>query len=344
MAKVTDEDEVAAADDGLTLDDVGEAGAVRVLSEAFARGSAVEQGIGDDAAIVRLDRSGLAMTTDMLQEDHDFRFSYVSWRDLGWKSLAVNLSDVSAMAAEPLAAVIGLALPGTVLLKDLRAFAEGAQEACRRLAPGCSVVGGDLSKNDTVTVSVTAVGQLVPGTEVTRRGASPGDRVVYCGQLGHAAGGLQLLERYGVDAVGRVPAAQRDAARRAVRAQLHPEPPVSRGPELGALGATAMIDVSDGLARDAGRIARASGVSIEFDQRVFPKLVGELAWARFELGSDPWQLVFGGGEDFGLLATLPRTVRVPEGMIDVGVVQEGCDLWVSLGGRRIDYSGWDHFE
>ncbi len=310
---------------------------VAMLAEIFKSDNAVRVGIGDDAAVLAAHPGHTVVSSDMLVEGVDFELAWASMADVGWKSIAVNVSDIGAMGARPTALVVSLGLPPQTHIEQVRDFARAAQEAVDELAPGASIVGGDLSRAPVLTVSVTAIGVLDGDRALLRAGARPGDVVAYNGELGLAAAGLALLQRGG----------QRNrvaAMAGAIDAQLRPRPPVSSGGEALRVGATAMIDVSDGLAVDASRIADASGVSIHFDHTIFPRLASGLGWTRVELGLDPWALVFAGGEDFGLLATFPPGVVLPEGFAPLGVVAPRGENSVMMRGRPVDYPHWDHFE
>jgi thiamine-monophosphate kinase len=209
------------------------------------------------------------VTTDMMVHGPDFRLAWSGPFDLGWKAAATNLSDVAAMGAVPTALVVAIAAPPATPVADLEAIADGFRAACETLAPGCGVVGGDLSVSPTLTFAVTAFGDLEGRAPVLRSGARPGDVVAVSGRLGAAATGLQLLFSEAVDETGEPDASRFPTVAAAhpmeVGAQLRPEPPVADGPLAATNGATAMLDLSDGLALDARRVAEASGVAIDLD-------------------------------------------------------------------------------
>jgi len=269
----------------MRLDELGEFG---LLAELERR--RLVEGIQDDAAQV----GGLVVTQDALVEEVHFRFDLLSWRELGFRAAAVNLSDLAASGAEPLALVVSLALPRDAEVDDVVALYEGLNE------PGVPVRGGDTSRADGVLLSVTALGrsERVPG----RSGACPGDAVVVSGALG-AAG-----------------AAFRDG--RLSRPPLR----LAEGRRLAAV-ATAMLDLSDGLAPDAGHIAERSGC----------RLLIELERVPLAPGATVEDLSF--GEDYELLATTPD----PAGFPVIGRVEEGDGVVITLDGSRLDLSGWDHF-
>ncbi|MBB5641643.1 thiamine-phosphate kinase [Cryobacterium roopkundense] len=314
-----------------TLNDVSE---IAVLERIFPRlptSSAQLLGPGDDAAVLAAPDGRFVVTTDMMIQGPDFRLAWSTPNDLGWKAAATNLSDVAAMGARGTALVVAIAAPPSTPVSVLEGIADGLRECCEALAPGCGVVGGDLSASDALTLAVTAFGDLEGREPVTRSGARVGDVVALAGRLGEAGLGLELLFRLGVDAEG-VPDAGRAAALRAqhpdaVAAQLRPVPPLECGPAAALAGATAMLDVSDGLALDAGRIARASGVGIDFRSTALGERI---------------DVALGGGEDHGLLATFPPEAVLPEGFRALGLVTADAGS-VSVDGEPHAQGGWDPY-
>jgi thiamine-monophosphate kinase len=210
--------------------------------------------IGDDAAVVGAPEGRLVLATDAAVAGVHADLSLVGLTDLGWKALTAAVSDVGAMGARPLQALVTLcAPPGT----DLEALTAGLAEASARWT--CPVVGGDLSTADQVVVSVAVAGVLQgPSPPVTRAGASPGDLLVVTGPLGGSAAGLRLLQGGG----GTGDAAAEEAL---VRAHRRPEARLTEGVAARTAGAAAMIDVSDGLSIDLHRMADASGVGFHLD-------------------------------------------------------------------------------
>jgi thiamine-monophosphate kinase len=268
-----------------SLGDVGELG---LLEELESRGLA--SGIAHDATVVE----GLVVTQDMLVEGVHFRFDLLDWPELGARAAAVNISDLAASGAEPLALLVSLGAPSETKLNDVVALYEGINSL------GVPVRGGDTSQADCVVVAVTALGrsERVPG----RTGARPGDAVVVTGPLGAAGAGFRA---------GRLP-----------------EVPsrVEEGKRLARV-ATAMLDVSDGLARDAAHIARRSGVRLEIELDRVPLAPGA------ELDD------VGFGEDYELLATTAD----PLDFAVIGSVVEGEGVALSLGGEPYSLAGWEHF-
>lgn len=308
---------------------LGLLGESAVLARIFPRlpaASAQLLGPGDDAAIVSAPDGRVVITTDTMIHGPDFRLAWSSPRELGWKAAATNLSDIAAMGAVPTALVVALAAPVETEIAFLEAFADGLREACEALAPGCGVVGGDLSVSTVFTIAVTALGDLEGRAPVLRSGARPGDIVAVSGALGAAGEGLRLLfERGTVDSVPDAAATARLRAEHPapLAAQLTPTPPIADGPAAAIAGATAMLDLSDGLAIDARRLATASGVALDLDL------------------DDRMQLV--GGEDHALLATFPPGAVLPGGFRAIGRVTEGEGLLVR-GAPFDERGGWDPYE
>ncbi|MCW4384899.1 thiamine-phosphate kinase [Salinibacterium sp. SYSU T00001] len=315
--------------DAETLSSAGEAGALRRIFPRLPESRATLLGPGDDAAVLAASDGRFVVTTDMMIHGPDFRLAWSSPYDLGWKAAATNLSDVAAMGATPTALVVALALPSDTPVTALEEIADGLRDACEALAPGCGVVGGDLSVSPTMTFAVTAFGDLEGRPLVTRSGARPGDVVAVSGALGAAAAGLRLLFSEGVDEAGEPDAARASAVADRTLAQRRPSPPIADGALAAAAGATAMLDLSDGLARDAARVAQASGVSIDFDSAT--------------LGEDV-ALALAGGEDHSLFATFPPGAPLPGGFRRVGTVVEPAGSEVLLDGAPHDVEGWDPYE
>lgn len=290
-------------------------------------------GPGDDAAVLAAPDGRVVATTDTLVHGPDFRLAWSTGYDLGWKAAAVNLADVAAMGARPTALLVALAMPDDTRLSFVTALAGGLRAACVALAPGCTVEGGDLTASDTLTLAVTALGSLDGRPPVLRSGARAGDVVAVAGPLGDAAHGLELLFGRFRDAAGAPvpvdPSALGPGEEAALAAQLRPEPPVPLGAVAADAGATAMMDVSDGLVLDATRMAEASGVTI--------------ALRRAALGADP-KAALTGGEDHALLAAFPAGTALPAGFRAIGAVAARGTHAVLVDGAPHDgRAGWDPY-
>lgn len=233
------------------------------------------------------------------------------------------------MGAVPTGLVVALGVPADTETAWTDALADGFRDECARV--GAGVVGGDITGSDTVVIGVTAFGDLDGRPPVTRSGARPGDIVAITGRLGFAAAGLALLS-HGAAADGETA--------EVVAAHRRPCPPYACGPEAAGLGATAMIDVSDGLVQDLGHVAKASGVAIDLDPRRFP-LPEPLVAAGERLGIDPLEWVLTGGDDHALAATFPRGTHLPPHWRVVGRVDRGEGVRVR--GRVVRRGGWEHF-
>jgi len=287
-------------------------------------------GPGDDAAVLAVSAGSVVATTDTLVHGPDFRLAWSSGFDLGWKSAAVNLADVAAMGARPTGLLVALAIPRHMRLSFVERLADGLREACAALAPGCAVIGGDLTTSDVLTVAVTALGDLEGRGAVRRGGAREGDVVAIAGELGLAAQGLDVLFRRFRDGDAPVPvdpSVLEAGERGAIAAQLRPSPPIGLGPMAAIAGATAMMDVSDGLALDAGRLAAASRVTLALDASA--------------LGEHP-ERALAGGEDHALLATFPPD-RLAPGFRVIGRVLSRGEHAVLCDGVPVDPSGWDPY-
>jgi len=262
-----------------------------------APGPRVLVGMGDDAAVTA--PGGVTATSvDAIVEGVHFRRGSTPLEAIGRKALAAALSDLAAMGAEPGEAYIVLGVPPDLNEPGCLELLEGAQELAART--GTALAGGDISRSAVLFVAMTVVGHA-PAAEslVTRGGAKPGDAVTVTGKLGGAAAGLRMLE--GEAASADLP----DEVVSALRArQLDPQPRLAEGRALAASGASAMIDLSDGLGADAGHIAAESGVRLEIDLSALPLQAG-VAEVAVAIGEEPLDLAAGEGEDYELLACLP---------------------------------------
>ncbi len=316
-----------------TLANLGESESLRRTIGKLIQGDYAIVGPGDDAAVVSSADGRFVVTTDTMIEGHDFKLEWSKGFDLGFKAIASNVADVAAMGAKPTALVVAIALPGDTHISWLEDFAAGLNAGLTQLAPGASVVGGDLARADQVFISVTAHGDLEGLEPVLRSGAKPGDILAVAGTIGKAAAGLELLKSDKVDA--------RHAFDDLVSIQLRPRPPIPAGVLANKAGATSMLDVSDGLAKDASRIAKASGVTVQIDKSALLgfEAVLELAALRLEVTPENW-VVFG-GEDHALLATFPEDAVVPKEFKPIGRVLASTGVLVLLDDLELQENGWD---
>lgn len=285
-------------------------------------------GIGDDGAVVRAPDGRVVASTDLLVEGWHFRRDWSSATEVGGKAAAQNLADIAAMGAVPTALLIGLATPGDLPVAWAEDLAAGLAQECARV--GAAVAGGDISAGPVVMLAVTALGDLAGQPPVTRSGARPGDVLAVAGHLGCSAAGLALLEA-GLDQPASLLAAHR-----------WPHPDYAAGPEAARLGATSMIDVSDGLVQDVGHLAEQSGVRIDLES---VRLPGDdaLRIAAAAVGRpDSLDWILSGGEDHALAATFPPRAALSGRWTVVGRVRDGQGVWVDS--RRVErLSGWTHF-
>jgi thiamine-monophosphate kinase len=268
-----------------TAGQIGEAGLIAAVTARLQGSPPVPVGPGDDAAVVLAPDGRVVATTDVLVEGVHFRRDWSTAYDVGRKAAAANLADVVAMGARPTALLVGLATPGDLPVEWAEQLADGLRDEAGLL--GATVVGGDVVASDTLTIAVTALGDLEGRAPLTRSGAQPGDQVVLIGEPGRAAAGLAQLE------AGNLDHPLADAHRR-------PQPPYEGALSLARGGrATAMIDISDGLYADLGHIAVASGVRIDLDPAAIPVPDGlPDGGARMA-----WMLT--GGDDHCFAATVP---------------------------------------
>ncbi|WBB81978.1 thiamine-phosphate kinase [Micromonospora sp. WMMD882] len=305
----------------------GEFGLIDRVTARLSYGPACLLGPGDDAAVVAAPDSRVVASTDVLVEGRHFRRDWSGAVDVGHRAAAANLADIAAMGATPTALLVALCVPPDLAVSWVEELTDGL--AAEAATVGASVVGGDTSASPTLTVAVTALGDLGGRPPVVRAGARPGDVVALAGRTGYAAAGYTVLSRG-----FRTPKALVEAYRR-------PEVPYPAGPHAARLGATAMIDVSDGLLADLGHVARASGVAVDLRRDAF-EVPRQMADAARALGVDPYAWILGGGDDHALAATFPPAVALPSPWRLVGRVGEGSG--VTVDGRAWEGpAGWDHF-
>jgi thiamine-monophosphate kinase len=307
-------------------------------------------GPGDDAALVEMGPHLGVLTADLLVESVHFDRDTTSPRDLGYKCVAVNVSDVAAMGGSPRYGLVSLGLPPATEPAWVVDLYGGMLEATSEYA--MSIVGGDVSRSDRLVVSMAILGHVARGTAVKRSGARPGDRLVVTGALGAAVGGLRLAKAPPGEVVAAVGT---DWGRELLRALFRPLARVGEGQVLALEGATAMIDVSDGLALDLSRLCRESLVGARVELAKVPVAPELLELAR-SLPVDPLDLALTGGEDYELLATVrPGALeeaaakvrdRFGTALTDIGEIRGGHDIvGIEADGteRPMEPRGWDHF-
>jgi thiamine-monophosphate kinase len=332
--------------------DVSEDQLIEAISRLLSGGEpGVVVGIGDDAAVVEPGSGSLVLTTDLLAEGVHFERGSISAHDLGAKAVTVNVSDIAAMGASPRYALVAVAAPADVEAAWVMELYGGMRDACAEY--GLALVGGDTNAADLLVVSVAVAGEVAPGRAVLRSGARAGDRVVVTGELGASAGGLALSRAEPGVAADALTAPW---GHRLVEALERPVARVGEAQILARSGATAMMDLSDGLTKDLSRLCEASGSGARIDIAAVP-IDAALSSGASALGVDALTLALSGGEDYELLATLPaeaveraasrlsedfgvRLSNVGEIVVERGLFAVDADGRVSA----LVPAGWDHFD
>ena len=332
----------------MRLADIGETGTIDLIARTIAAragaapggrgddGFRLIRGIGDDAAVWQSGPGTRVLTTDTMVEGVHFRTDLASWREIGWKALAVNLSDVAAMGCEPRVSVVSLGLDPDMDVETVTGLYEGMLDACE--VYGGEIVGGDIVSSPAIFVTVAMVGDAstIPGPVLARAAASAGDVIGVTGTLGDSAGGLRLLL-----------SGDRDPGERSlVRRHLRPSPRIEEGLALRRLGVRAAMDVSDGLIADVEKMCAASGVGAIIDAGGVPG--GEELRRTFP--EDWTDLALAGGEDYELVFTAPSetlakaqdALETPVTVVGRIVDGEGLEVVGSTGPRAAN-GGWDHF-
>ncbi|MGC4175039.1 thiamine-phosphate kinase [Demequina sp.] len=307
-----------------TIGELGEDALIAAFAPRLPTTDAEILGPGDDAAVLSVD-GHLVVSSDVLVENRHFRMDWSTGDDTGWRAAVQNLADIDAMGAVPTALQVTLAAPPSTPVAWVLAFADGLRQACE--PHGVGVVGGDLSASTEVHIGVTAIGETHGMDPVTRADAVPGDVIAVSAPLGAAAAGFALLSAGETEG-------------EAVQLFLRPRPFIGAGLEAALRGATSMMDISDGLLRDATRIARASDAALEIASGLVPVHLAAVAAGR-TLDRDPQQWALTGGEDHHMLATFPARGAVPTGWTVIGEVRAGAG--VTVDGENPSALGWDHF-
>ncbi len=330
--------------------ELGEFGLIDLLAEMAYRaqdkrtpaGQQLIIGIGDDAAAWRGDDSIQLVTVDSFIQDVHFSLDITPWREVGWKALAVNLSDIAAMGGMPRYAVVSLALPGDTEVDDITVLYQGMIELAQK--SGVAIIGGDTSSAPQVAINITVLGSIQSQHEnvLTRTGARAGDRIAVTGYLGAASAGWEMLnKKLQFDAETTI---------HLKKAFLHPYPRIAEGQLLLEQGIKAAIDISDGLVSDLNHICQASQFSARIDVDGVPIHPD----VRINFGDRALELALSGGEDYELLftgsaevidgirkiATCPITV--------IGEMVADKESTVALVDRqgnpfKLRKGGWEHF-
>lgn len=366
--------------------DLGEDNLIKRLVPLLPKATRIEIPSGDDCAVVGLRDARVAISTDMLVEGSHFRRDWSTGYDVGWRAAMQNLADAVAMGAQPVTLVLAMQIPGDTEVAWVEDFALGCGDAARSV--GCGVDGGDFTSGSQICVGVTVLGDMEGRRALTRSGARPGHALVYAGTLGISGAGLAILEAASKVEGDEISECYSYARQYCVDIFKRPMPPLIEVLEACKESASfegktceknellALMDVSDGLVRDARRMARSSNVWIDIDSMELASDVWQLELAGFT-EEEAQNLVLTGGEDHGFLGAISLDPQVsdkgfsssnfsspaedsmyvrdtmvefdaaglPEGFRIIGRV---LDTWeggrVTLDGRDIDNSGgWDHF-
>lgn len=334
-----------------TVADIGEFGLIDRIQRIVpkARHNDLMIGIGDDTAVIRIgDRRAMVITCDIQVENQHFRRKNISPYQLGRRAMAVNLSDIAAMGAQPTFALVSLGFPKSFPLADFDDLFKGMKGQLAEFS--ANIIGGNLSSSESgVIIDITMMGEIASNQVLTRSGAKPGDRIFITGSPGESAAGFYILEKYGKNYPNEFAAL--------VRKHLQPIPRIEAGRRIAQAGfATAMIDTSDGIASDLNHICVMSKVGAEIFQEKIPLPEGIHKVATIS-GKSVSQLSLHSGEDYELLFTAkPET---PDALIDsiaqdngVAITEIGKITTTKSGFRMIDRNGrsipiqpkgWDHF-
>jgi thiamine-monophosphate kinase len=316
----------------------------QLIKPCAAAHPALKKGIGDDAAVwlPAGAREFWLVTTDMLAEEIDFRREWTTPRELGRKSIAVNLSDLAAMGARPRFFTISLGMPASITSRWIREFYNGLTSCGGE--HGAVLAGGDLSGAEKITISITAFGESEKRKLLYRSGGRPGDLLYVTGTPGKSAAGLKLLQQ-------GIIRSRSGFRREALRAHRTPEPRCAIGQWLAQSGAArCMMDISDGLSSDLPRLCAASGCGAEIFAEKIPVFAESSSW-----GCDPLELALSGGEDYELLFAVPRAKKhlleaLPPDFPPVthigNMIKGNGKVWIAGAGktrRRLSVRGFDHF-
>jgi thiamine-monophosphate kinase len=328
---------------------VSELGENKLLERIEARLSSTGGWLGDDAAVVQAPGTNLLLSVDTVVEHFDFDLAYATGEDIGWKAVAVNVSDMAAMAGHPSYALASLTMRNDLPLDVFDGILDGISAACAEF--NLEIVGGDLSGGSDIGLSVSILGASGASGVLKRSGARPGQAICVTGSLGAAAAGLEVLRR-GLRGA-RPETGHADAFERLALRQLRPRPNVAAAKALAGYGASSMIDISDGLAIDLDRLLQASrkGCSVTSDAIPIDEDARLLGDALSGVVFDPRKAALLGGEDFEIICTIDvdrfeaaRRAVAAEGstLTSIGVV---TDRDRTIDGRALDElkgEAWEH--
>ncbi len=329
----------------MKVSELGEFGLIELLAKIAgqSKDKSVLIGIGDDAACWRTEACAQLATSDSLIQDVHFTLSTTTWRELGWKALAVNLSDIAAMGGLPQYALVSLGLPGDTEVASVAELYEGMAELARLF--DVSIVGGDSVGAPVVMLSLAVVGRAQKTQNIlTRSAAAPGDRIAVTGYLGASAAGLAMLKK-GLELYEK----DKETAATLREAHLKPYPRVVEGQALARHGVKAAIDLSDGLVSDLNKLCKASGVAA----RLFTNQIPVHPMVRRSFGDDSIKLALSGGEDYELLFTAQGEIidkvreAVPCPVTVIGEIVAGPKTVKVIDEHgnevKLEKEGWEHF-
>ncbi|ETW97723.1 MAG: hypothetical protein ETSY1_21550 [Candidatus Entotheonella factor] len=311
-------------------------------------GSNVVKSIGDDCAVLQPSaESELILTTDSQEEGVHYRLDWSAPEDIGWRCLAINVSDIAAMAGRPLGAVVALSLPPELDVAFVDGLYTGMQALAREMA--CPIIGGNMTKTTgRVSVTITVLGEVPKGQAIYRSGAQPGDEIWVTGTLGGAKAGLEVLLH--PEAVAGVPAAHALTCYRRPQPRLHEAQFLRQRVTLHSL-----LDLSDGLSGDLRHICRASGVGAQIEADAVP-IHDDTRRIAHALQADPLSFALHGGEDFELCFTAPPRQIEPirddfeqqfnASLVRVGTIRRGEEVTLQQPGGSeavLPARGYDHF-
>jgi thiamine-monophosphate kinase len=302
-------------------------GIIRLLGDRAA-------GLGDDCALIRQGDEFLALSADVSVEQVHFRLDWIGLREVGWRAAASALSDLAAEGAEPVGLLSAVTVPREAGESELLELMSGVGAAAAGV--DATVLGGDLSGGPVWSLAITVLGRT--RAPITRAGARPGDGLWVTGALGGARAAVEAWTRHA------------EPSSEARVRFAHPLPRIAAGRWLARRGAHAMIDLSDGLAGDAGHLAAASRVRLEIDLEAIP-IAPSVSSEAERLGVSPAQFAAEAGEDYELLAALPAGFEGAAefarecgiGLTRIGTIGEGSGARFLSGGRELRLKGFDHF-